>query len=204
MSLFCLLWIPLFFLFRHSLVQDNTPSGSVWALLLGSIVALVQFFLGNLVNPGGFGLSRWVSACIDIIALPAVLPLLVYLVFIIFRFLPGPFDFANFALLWLIPGAAIRAVSWSAENDPTLLVLAPLLWTAIALGISFFIEMLFRSSRWYTLGSLGLGILVLPLTAAASWWAFYSQKFTLGVLLFVLAVIPMVISLVLAFIRARD
>jgi hypothetical protein len=204
MSLFCLLWIPLFYLFRHSLSPDNPPSGGVWALLLGSIAALVQFFLGNLVNPGGFGLSRWVSACVDIIALPAVLPLLVYLVFIVFRVLSGPFDFANFALLWLIPGAAIRALSWSAGRDPTLLVLAPLLWAAIALGIPFFIEKMFRSSRWYALGSLGLGILAQPLTAAAAWWAFYSQKFSFGVFLFVLAILPMMISLVLSFVRAGE
>jgi hypothetical protein len=204
MSLFCLLWIPLFYLFRHSLSQDNPPSGGVWALLLGSIAALIQFFLGNLVNPGGFGLSRWVSACIDIIALPAVLPLLVYPVFIVFRFLSGPFDFSNFALLWLIPGAAFRALSWSAGRDPTLLVLAPLLWTAIALGIPFFLDLIFRSSRWYALGSLGLGILALPLTAAASWWAFYSQKFFLGALFFVLAILPMMISLILSFIRKTE
>jgi hypothetical protein len=204
MSLFCLFWIPLFYLFRRSLSRDNPPSGGVWALLLGSIVALVQFFLGDLVNPGGFGLSRWISACIDIIALPAVLPLLVYPVFIIFRFLAGPFDFANFALLWLIPGAAIRAVSWSAGNGPMLLVLAPLLWTAIALGIPFFMEQIFRSSRWYVLGPLALGILALPLTAATAWWAFYSQKFSLGVLLFVFALIPMMISLVRSFARGTD
>jgi hypothetical protein len=204
MSLFCLLWMPLFYLFRHSLSRDDTPSGGVWALLLGSIVGLVQFFLGNLVDPGGFGLSRWAGACIDIIALPAVLPILVYLAFILARFFSGPFDFANFALLWLIPGAAIRAVSWSADNGPILLVLAPLLWTAIALGIPFFIDLMLRSSRRYALAPLGLGILALPLTAATAWWAFYSQKFSLGLLLFVLSIIPMMISLVLSFIREND
>jgi hypothetical protein len=204
MSLFCLLWMPLFYLFRHSLSREDTPSGGVWALLLGSIVGLVQFFLGNLVDPGGFGLSRWAGACIDIIALPAVLPFLVYLLFITIRFFSGPFDFANFALLWLIPGAAIRAVSWSAENAPILLVLAPLLWTAIALGIPFFIDLILRSSRWYALASLGLAILALPLTAAAAWWAFYSQKFSIGIFLFVLSIIPMLISLIRSFVREND
>jgi hypothetical protein len=204
MSLFCLLWMPLFYLFRRSLSRDNPPSGGVWALLLGGITALVQFFLGNLINPGGFGLSRWLNACIDIIALPAVLPFLVYPVFIVFRFLSGPFDFANFALLWLIPGAAIRAVNWSAENDPALLVLAPLLWTAVALGIPFFIDLILRFFRWYVLAPLGLGILALPLAAATAWWAFYSQKFTLGALLFILALIPMMISLMLSFVRGND
>jgi hypothetical protein len=171
---------------------------------LGSAAALTQVFLGNLVNPGGFGFSRWAGACIDIIALPAVLPFLVYPVFIVFRFISGPFDFADFGLLWLIPGAAIRALSWSAGNGPAFLVLAPLLWTAVAAGVPFFIDRMLLSSRWYTTGSLGLGITALPLTAATAWWAFYSQKFTLGALLLVLALIPMMLSLVLSFIRARD
>jgi hypothetical protein len=203
MSLFCLLWIPLFYLFRHSLSQDNPSAGGVWALLLGAAAALVQLFLGNLVDPGGFGFSRWLSACVDIIVLPAALPFLAYGVLIFFRFLSGPFDFADFSLLWLIPGAGIRALNWSAGNDPTLLVLAPLLWTAIAAGVSFFIDRLFLSSRWYALASLGLGITTLPLTAATAWWAFYSQKFTLGALLLILALIPAMISLVFSFIKSR-
>jgi hypothetical protein len=203
MSLFCLLWIPLFYLFRRSLSEGNPPSGGIWALLLGSAAGLTQVFLGNLVNPGGFGFSRWASACIDIIALPAVLPFLVYPVFIVFRFLSGPFDFADFCLLWFIPNAAIRALSWSAGNDPAFLVLAPLLWTAVAVGVPFFINRMFLSSRWYTMGSLGLGIIALPLTAATAWWAFYSQKFTLGALLLVLALIPMTASLVLSLVKNR-
>jgi hypothetical protein len=195
--------MPLFYLFWHSLSQDNPGSGGVWALILGSVVALIQFFLGNLVNPGGFGLSRWVSACVDIVTLPAVLPLLVYLLFIGFRVLSGPFDFANFALLWLIPGAAIRAVSWSAGRDPSLLVLVPLLWTAIALGVPFFIDRVFQVSRWYAVAPLGLAILALPFTASTAWWAFYSQKFSLGVLLLFITLVPMLISMILSFIRAR-
>jgi hypothetical protein len=196
--------MPLFYLFRHSLSPDNPGSGGVWALLLGSVVALVQFFLGDMVNPGGFGLSRWASACIDIVILPAVLPLLVYLFLIAFRALSPPFDFANFALLWLIPGAAIRAVNWSAGRDPSLLVLVPLLWTAIALGIAFFINLILRLSRWYVIVPSALGILALPFTAATAWWAFYSQKFSLGTGLFTLALIPMLVSLALSFVKARE
>jgi hypothetical protein len=196
MSLFCLLWMPLFYLFWRTMADENTSSGGVWALLLGSIVALVQFFLGNMVNPGGFGLSRWVSACIDIIALPAVLPLLVCLALILTRALSGTVDFANFALLWLIPGAAIRAVSWSAGNDPALLVLAPLLWTAIVVGVPFFINLLLGSSRWYVIITYGFCILALPVTAATSWWAFYSQMFSYGILFLIISFIPLIVSMI--------
>jgi hypothetical protein len=195
--------MPLFYLCRYSLSRENPGAGGVWALILGSVVALIQFFLGNLVNPGGFGLSRWASACIDLVALPAVLPLLVYLLFIGFRVLSGPFDFANFALLWLIPSAAIRAVSWSAGRDPSLLVLVPLLWTAIAMGVPFFIDRMLRVSRWYAIALLALAMLILPFTASTAWWAFYSQKFSLGVLLLFITLVPTLVSLVFSLIRAK-
>jgi hypothetical protein len=203
MSLFCFLWMPLFYLFRRSLSADSGGSGGVWALLLGSIVALIQFFLGSLVDPGGFGLSRWVSACVDIVSLPAALPILVYLLFTMLRFFSGAADFTSFALLWLIPGAAIRAVSWSAQNDPILLVLAPLLWTAIAVGVPFFIACI-DGDRIPALILAGLGILALPLTAATAWWAFYSQRTLLGGLFLFITLIPLVLSMGSAYLRGGD
>ena len=139
MSFFCFLWIPLFYLFWRRFAADSA-GGGVWALLAGSIVALLGFFLGSLVEPGGFGFSRWLSGFVDIVALPALAPLLVYLLFVLLKIVSGTAGFANFAMLWLIPCGAIRALSWSAQNDPILLILVPLLWTSIALGIPFFID----------------------------------------------------------------
>jgi hypothetical protein len=189
--------MPLFYLFWRAEAGDVASSGGVWALLLGSVVALVQFFLGSLVYPGGFGLSRWVSACIDIVSLPVVLPLLVYLLFIFLRVFSGNADFTNFALLWLIPSAAIRAVNWGALNDPTLLVLVPLLWTAITVGIPFFIRLMIGGKRLVFWGAV-LGILGLPFIAATTYWAFYSQKIFLGFLFFFITVIPVGISTVIS------
>ncbi|GHU18212.1 hypothetical protein FACS1894163_09970 [Spirochaetia bacterium] len=127
MSLFCILWTPLFYLFRRS-VSPVASAGGRWALLLGSIMALAQFFLGALVSPGGFGISRWVSGCIDIVALPVLLPLLVYLALIGLRIISADTpEFADFALLALIPNGVLRAISWSVPGDPILLVLVPLL-----------------------------------------------------------------------------
>jgi hypothetical protein len=202
MTIFCFLWMPLFYLFRRSLV-DETGSGAVWALILGSAVALAQFFLGSFIDPGGFGLSRWISGMVDIVVLPVLLPLLVYLFFVIFRISSsGPADFANFTLLWLIPGGGLRAVGWSATNDPTLLVLVPLLWTALAIGIPFFIDCMMRFLRWYVIIPCGLGILVLPFLAATSWWAFYSQITLYGVVFSALTAVPLIISMILALRRA--
>jgi hypothetical protein len=202
MSLFCLLWTPLFYLFKRSVSPaGESGSGGVWALLLGSIVALAQFFLGSFVNPGGFGLSRWVSGCIDIVTLPAIVPLLVYLGLTSLRIVSGAPDFTNFALLWLIPGGALRAVSWSAQGDPILLVLVPLLWTAIVMGVPFFSGLILNAPQWWIIISSGLAALVLPLLAATVYWAFFSQRTFMGFLLFFAAIIPLGVSVVLGIIR---
>ncbi|MDR0598244.1 MAG: hypothetical protein LBG14_07035 [Treponema sp.] len=190
MSLFCFLWIPLFYLFWRSLAASGTgSSGEVWALLLGSVAAFIRFLLGSFINPGAFGLSRWLSACVDIVALPAALPLLVCALFVRLRILGGAVNYANFALLWLIPGAAIPAVSWRTLNGPFLLALTPVLWTAIAVGIPFFITMMGKSRRWLIIPQ-AVAVAVLPLLAATAYWAFFSQRNWLGILLFALTLIP--------------
>jgi hypothetical protein len=203
MTLFCFLWMPLFYLFWSSVAPvNNASSGGVWALLLGSVVALVQFFLGSFVNAGGFGFSRWVSACIDVVSLPAALPFIVSLLFFLFRVFSLSDDLTNFALLWLIPGAVIRAVNWSARREPILLVLAPLLWTAVAVGIPFFIRII-RNVYSYKIIFALAGIAVLPFMAATTYWAFFSQKYLLGYLLFFITIAPMGISVGTAFYQTQ-
>jgi hypothetical protein len=202
MSLFCLLYVPLFFLFRRS-VSPAEGGGGVWALLLGSVTAIFQFFLGYLVKPGGLGFSRWLSGFVDIVGLTVLIPVAVYLLFGFLRVFSGSADFTNFALLWIIPIAALRAVSWSSLRDPILLVLVPVLWTAIAAGIPFFINLVMRASRWYVFVPSALCIPGLPLAAASSYWAFFSQHTLLGFLLLFLTIIPMTISLSLAFLHGE-
>jgi len=201
MNVFCLLWIPLFYLFWRSITGNNASAGGVWAILVGSIVAMVQFFLGNLVDPGGFGLSRWVSGCIDIIVLPALAPILVYFFIIAFKLSSGEANFTNFALLWLIPCAGIRALSWSSAGDPLLLALAPVLWTAIAVGVPFFINIILNS-RIFVIIPASLVIIIIPFAASCSYWAFYAQRTYMGLLFLFAAIIPMLVSVILAFIRA--
>jgi hypothetical protein len=202
-SLFCMLWIPLFYLFWRSVTGHNASAGGVWAILAGSIVAMIQFFLGNMIDPGGFGLSRWVSGCIDIVTLPALAPILVYLFLVSFKFISGEADFANFALLWLIPGAGIRALSWSSAGDPLLLALAPILWTAIAVGIPFFIGIIQRGRLLVIIPS-ALVIIIIPFAASCSYWAFYAQRTYMGLLFLFAAVAPMLVSMILSFIRAEN
>jgi hypothetical protein len=201
MSLFCFLWMPLFYLFKRSASVGEGGSGAVLALLLGSVAAIFQFFLGSLVNPGGFGLSRWVSGFVDIVSLPVLIPLLIYLALIVFRLLSGTPDFANFTLLWLIPAAALRSVSWSALNDPILLVMVPLLWTAIAVGIPFFVNIA-ASGRLPVIVLAAFAILAIPLLAATAYWAFFSQQSALGFCLFFITLAPAVVSIVFSLIKA--
>jgi len=200
MSLFCVLWMPFFYFFWRSLSRDDSGKG-VWALLLGSIVGMGQFFVGSLVEPGGFGLSRWASACIDLIALPAILPMLLYGLFRVLRIFPASSDFTGFNLLYLMPGAAIRGVNWSSQADPVHLVLVPILWTALAGGIPFFIRLLSRARHWYAALPLVPLILALPFLAASSWWAFFCQRLSLGIPLLVAANLPLVIGVTAAFVR---
>jgi hypothetical protein len=183
----------------------ETGSGGVWALLLGSVVALVQFLVGPFIEPAGFGLSRWVSGLVDIVAVPVLVPLFIYVFFVIFHISSsGSTDFAHFALLWLIPVAGLRAVNWGAANDPALLVLVPFLWTALAMGISFFIDLMLKFFRWYVVIPCALGILSLPFLATTSWWAFYSQKAQYGFLFLTLSAVPLVVSLILSYRKEGD
>ena len=203
MSFFCFLWLPLFYLFWRCVTKSGSAVGGVWALLIGSVVALIRFLLGSFIEPGGFDFSRWLSACIDIVTLPALSPLLIYFFLYIFKIIPGPLDFTSFSLLWLIPGAAIRAVSWSSLNDPILLVLVPFLWTAIVVGIPFFITLVINSRKW-VIAPASLAILIIPFLAASSYWAFYSHKTPMGFVLCLAAAAPMLVCLVLSFVKDQD
>jgi hypothetical protein len=199
--------MPLFYLFWRSIAPSGAAgeisrdAGGIWALILGSLAAIIQFFLGSFIRrPGAFGLSRWLSACIDIVTLPAVIPLLVCFLFLRLRILSGSTNYTNFALLWLIPGAAIRAVSWSAQNDPSLLVLPPILWTAIAVGVPFFIVMLTGQLKWTFIPKV-MALCLLPFLAATVYWAFFAQKTVLGFFLLGLTLIPLVFSVTVSFYR---
>ncbi|MDR3019468.1 MAG: hypothetical protein LBU66_01025 [Treponema sp.] len=200
MSVFCLLWVPFFYLLRRSFTGGK-GAGSVWALILGSLTAILQFFLGYLVSPGGFGVSRWVFGFIDIVSLPVIIPLVVCFLMLFFRGFSGEADFANFALLWLFPVGGLRAIGWNSSGDSILLIAVPLLWTALAVGIPFFINLMLSNFRWYTAAVSILGILALPIIAATSYWAFFSQYTFLGFLFFFIAHIPLGLSLTFDILR---
>jgi len=198
MSLFCLLWTPFFYLFWRSVSGRQNLAAGVLAILAGCVAALVQFFLDFFIFPGEFGLSRWLSGCVDIVVVPVLVPFLVYLLLMGLKIVSGASGFACFALLWLIPGAVIKALSWSSQHDPILLILVPILWTAIAVGITFFIKLITESRVLVIILSL-FGILMVPFAAATSYWAFFSQKSAIGFLSMLVAAAPALVSAVVEF-----
>ena len=201
MSFFCFLWVPFFYLLRRSFVGGG-GSGGVWALLLGSLVAIIQFFLGYLVSPGGFGFSRMLYGFVDIVSMPVILPIIIYALLFVVRGVAGEIDFTNFALLWLFPVAGLRAIGWSSSSDTILLIAVPLLWTALAVGIPFFINLVLSGSSHLLTTVSVLCIFVLPAMAAAVYWAFFSQNTVLGFLLLTIVHIPLIFSFIFDVSRA--
>jgi hypothetical protein len=102
---------------------------------LGAVAVAVQYFAGPLVTPGAFGFPRWMSGFVDIVGLPALIPLMVCGALVMLRVFPRNADYAGFALLWLIPLAAIRSMSGNSPPSPLPLIVVPLLWSAQAVGI---------------------------------------------------------------------
>jgi len=204
MTLFSFLWIPLVYLFWRAITEGGT-FGWAWALIAGSIAALTQFLAGPIVDPGAFGFARWASGFVDIVALPVLVPVLVYALFFCLKLISADADFSGFALLWLIPVAVARALalSWDLTRDPILLVLVPFLWAAIAVGMPFFIGFILNSRPALIVLSC-LAALAVPAAAVSSYWAFFSQRNFLGVLFLVAASAPMLASLALSFVRAGD
>jgi len=204
MIVFCVLWVPFVYLLRRSIFGKGSSSGGVWALIFGVVTAAVQFFLGDFINPGGFGFSRVLFGFIDLICVPVLIPVFIYLIMLIFRRFSGEIDFCVFTLLWLIPAGCFRALGWSSGNyaastlnDPILFIAVPVLWTALAVGVSFFISWIINSRYIIFKIAASLCILILPPAAALSYWAFFSQQTYLGYGLLILVNIPFILSLIL-------
>jgi hypothetical protein len=206
MLIFSFAWIPFFYLFWRSLLSpgvtgDKKLRGGLGAFLAGSLVALLRFFLNAFIDASGFGLSRWLSACVDIIGLPALLALFFYAVAALAsrgrgsRSGPNSRDFALFALPYFIPLTLLHTLNQNTGGGPLTLLLPPLLWTAFAGGASLFIGFL-RTSLVLGIVSI-LCIFALFLLLPTVWWAFYSQKTFLAAALLAAAFLPLLINIVI-------
>jgi hypothetical protein len=194
MTLFCLFWTPLVLLLWVSLNAGNGGnSGGVLALVLGSVVSVLHYFFYPPINTAGFGFSLWFYALVNVVLIPAGLPFLVFVLLAVPGFFKGGADPAKFVLFSLVPAGITCAVGWSARHDPLYLILVPLLWTALALGISFFARLV-RESFFPRIIPLVLAMFLMPLIAAGSFWAFYRQTPPAGFVLLAVLSIPSVIA----------
>ncbi|MDR1411370.1 MAG: hypothetical protein LBI91_04105, partial [Spirochaetaceae bacterium] len=156
-----------------------------------------------LVKTGGFGFSLWVYALADIVLIPVLPPFLLFALLSVLGFFKDRADPAGFVLFALIPAGVIRAAGWSGQDSPLYLVVIPLLWTSLALGISFLARLALESFFPRVIPLLA-AILVTPLAAAACFWAFYRQMGPLGFTLLALLSALSLIALAAARLSRRS
>jgi hypothetical protein len=196
MSLFCLLWLPLFYLFWRSGIEDTAVTDTVWAIILGSSAALIQH-AGMLTILDEFGLKRWIYGTVNDIAIPALIPLILSMMPVLVKKPVSSEDMVSFALLYLIPHAALRSVSRNGINYPSAMVLLPILWTIIVLAIPYFAKRIALRRTIITIPFAVIGIIAVPLLAGSSYWAFFCQQTVPGFVLLGIAAIPAGIAIIL-------
>jgi len=144
--------------------------------------------LGSLVPIRGFGLGAWFPILVDLTGLPVLVPLGVHA--LLSRKWRPPAGETDFMLLWLMPGAFLGAIRWSASDDPLALVLAPLLWSATAYGLPWCIRVAKDEIGVKYAAALVGALLFVPLVTTV-YWAFFAQWTALGLGLGLIAVLPM-------------
>jgi hypothetical protein len=202
----------LFFLFWQSVSQSRAGPSGAWAVILGSSVAVFTFFFGPFIEGGAFGFSRWLEIFVDLTGAPILAPMILYALLLLLRLAKDPHGFASFALLWLIPCAIMRGVEWLGEDDPSRLVLIPLLWSALAVGVSFFIslavDVVSKPGRvWGKLAVCFLclvGIPLLSILTTTAYWAFFSQRTRLGFELLAPAFVPLTVAVLLSWLKKPE
>jgi hypothetical protein len=206
---FCMLWIPVFFCFWLTIRPKNSNSGAFCALLLGAVVAGARFFVPALVDAGGFGLSRYISAYVDYTGLPVLLPLI--FVSLVSRLFPktGITDFTGFTLIAMTPIALVCSIPWGTRQDLLRLVLTPLLWTALATASYPLSVMSARVTagcgpsdrKLYRMAALGIP--VFSLLPPLVWWSFFCNKNIIGTLLLLLTIAPALTVCTLLFMKKQ-
>ncbi len=191
MSLFCLALPLFFFLFWKSLSDENAVStGGIWAVVLGSILALVHFFISPLITSGEFGFRQWLIGFVDVIVFPVITALGICLLFKLLKLYSSTIHITNFMLLWSFPFAIVQMMTRSTQAEPLYLVIVPLIWIALAAGFGFFIENIPEVKRWAAVLCIA-GTVLLPFIAATAYWALFSQNYILGYILFGITLAPM-------------
>lgn len=194
MSLFCFFFIPALYLWRRSLHSEKKAPfpepGVISGFCLGLAAAFVRSSVGEVFVQRGFGFSSFAAQLIDGAPFDALLPIASYSLIRRFGASRRPFDqseAAVFALSWLTPLCAFRAVFWSSVPDPVLLMVVPVLFAALALSLPYWIGKIIDDYGTAQAAAIAVSF-SLPFAAAATTWAFNSQRLFLGALFFCLSV----------------
>jgi hypothetical protein len=202
MSLFCLAVPLIFFLFWKSLSEDHAVStGGIWAIVLGSILAVVHYAVSPIIISGEFGLLQWIIGFLNVIIFPSISALGICLLFKFLRIFSATVTITNFLLLWSIPFGIFQMMIYSSQADPLYLVIVPLIWIALAVGFDFFITMVPLVKRWIAVFCI-VGAVCLPFAAATAYWALFCQNTVLGYLLLPAVLLPMLIHTGMLFVKA--
>lgn len=194
MSLFCFLFIPAFALWRSTWRASGEAAfpapGAVSGLALGLAAAFFRYSAGELFTPRGYGLGAFLAQLIDGAPFDALLPVLAYALIRRFGTPARKFDrneAVNFALAWLVPVCAARAMHWSSVPDPVRLIAVPFLCGALAFSFPYWIG---RIEDDYGLSrALAASVAaLLPFAAAAATWAMLTHRHLFAFLLLLLPI----------------
>jgi len=190
MSVFSFVFIPLFALFRRSLVTlvGGEPSwkGVSSGFLLGSIISVIGHLLGRFWVPRSFGLDAFISQVLFGPFMIVIMPFLAY--FLLKKYLyhrntrrdaTDPDESLNFSFAWLTPVLAIRTLEWNSIPDPVNLVLVPVLCVALLLSLTVCMKAL-GEIRILPIIAAVLGLIVFPFSASAAPWGFSTHRFWIG------------------------
>lgn len=209
MLIFCILWLPLFYLLWNIIRPENGACPRdrfferVFALAAGVFTGIVRFFMPAIRASDAFGVSRLLGACANFAIIP---PLVAIASALLFYKIPrtilksaGFSDMAGGMFIAMIPSSVIHATIYGTGNDPSNLVLVPLMWTAIILN-TYFAGIRFGSNNFaknifiYTAAFIVSGLL-----ASVTWLAFFASKPAIGLILFIITAAPSVLYTITLF-----
>ncbi|MDR1866776.1 MAG: hypothetical protein LBQ77_00745 [Treponema sp.] len=190
MGVFCLLWIPFFYLLWCSF-SIKRHGYLLFALIYGGVTALGYHTIPPFLQAGTFGFSRWLFILVNNIAVPLTPALFAAGVFVLFK---RKIDSTGFILITLIPVAAIHAIDRSILYHPLYTVLLPILWTTLAVGIPFYARGMTKKSPLMALKLLGIPLLIGA--SSMSLWGFFVQETVIGIVSFLYCAVSTLVALI--------
>lgn len=191
MILFSIFWIPALYLFVEALQQpqDREKKGLVLALLGGSFMGVLNFFIPHLIPELSYDVLLWLRGFIDVVAIPVLLPLAFRYVIQIRYKHKNYIEINQFILIWLIPVALVKSIQWNHNKDGILLVLVPLLWGALSTGIPWLIKKAEEEIGFISFLVYAAAVL-LPVIATTAYWAWVPKLYIVAFPAALISIIP--------------